>query len=281
MLSALCLSIVSLYRVCCPIVSSLWCLLFYRCLLCVLLLRERVKTQFLKILREMDPAEEQQQELEVLESIYPDELVKHSDSHFSVKLILDTVSTRTHTLTLEVKYPPEYPEVVPQLDILYDVDDADAGDDQEEDEEDKQNRRNINLPEQVEFSKQDIAELLNKLNEEAELQVGMPSAFALVTLLKDEGEQQFTKKLNHLESLRDQELQKQEAEILKKFIGIKVTTENFNEWRARFRKEFNVDNRMKEYYAKQHGGKMTGREIFEKGLANEDDLVESLEQVKV
>lgn len=234
----------------------------------------------------MDPVEEQQQELEVLESIYPDELTKHSDDHFEVRVKLDTASARVHSLTLIVKYPPEYPQQVPDLSISYEVDDSDAPDlsgtgDDDEDEEAKQNRRNINLPEQVEFSKDDLAGLLARLMEEADLQVGIPSVFALITLLKDEGEQLFNKKLAELESIRDQELQEQEAEILKKFIGTKVTPENFNEWRLKFRKEFNVDNRLAEFYASQHAGKLTGRQIFEQGLAKEDDLLESFEQIKV
>lgn len=229
----------------------------------------------------MDPVEEQQQELEVLESIYPDELVKHSDTEFDVKIPLDTSSKRNHTLILSVKYPPEYPNVLPELELDVEEYDEEEEEDSDEDEDERANKRNLNLPELVEFGPSDIEIILSKLNEEADLQLGIPSIFALVTIGKDEGEQLFRDKLDALEKTREEELVKQEAELSKKFIGTKVTPESFTKWREQFREEMGIDSKLEEFYKAQHNGKMSGREIFEKGLANEDDLLDQFELIKV
>lgn len=229
----------------------------------------------------MDPLEEQTQELEVLELIYPDELTRITDDHFTVQLHLDTSSKRSHALILDVTYPPEYPNEVPKMSLLYIEEELESDSDDEKDEETKQTERNINLPEQVLFDKSDTNVILEKLQEEADMQIGIPSVFAIITLMKDEGESLFKKKLDDLEKIRDDELNKQEAELSKKFIGTKVTKQLFEEWRNNFRKEMGIDRKLSDFYAAQHGGKMSGREIFEKGLANDDDLLESFEQIKV
>ncbi|RKP32547.1 RWD-domain-containing protein [Metschnikowia bicuspidata] len=65
----------------------------------------------------MDYKYEQQQELEVLQSIYPDELEIISETHFTIRIGLDTQTDRTHTLLLDVRFPETYPEVVPRLAI--------------------------------------------------------------------------------------------------------------------------------------------------------------------
>lgn len=135
----------------------------------------------------MDPQEEQQLELEVLESIYPDELTKYSPTHFSIKLSLDTPSNRKHRLLLDVRYPAEYPEVVPELDIIIpEEEEEEISDDESDDENENETKLMLNLSETIEFESQDINQLVSKLIEEADLQVGMPSVFALATQLKDE-----------------------------------------------------------------------------------------------
>lgn len=227
----------------------------------------------------MDPSEEQAQELEVLESIYPDELVKHSDTKFDLLISLDTVSNRKHAITLKVTYPSQYPEEIPILELESTISNDEDDDDSDDDEEAKQNKRNINLPELVEFSNADLHLLEEKLNEEATMQIGIPSVFALATLLKDEAESLFAKKLETLENKRQEELNKQEAELSKKFIGTKVTKESFETWRSNFRKEMHIDEKLALFYKNQHQGKLSGKEIFEKGLANEEDI--DLESLKI
>lgn len=227
----------------------------------------------------MDPLDEQQQEIEVLQSIYPDELELLSPSHFTISIALDAPSDRKHWALLEVRYPPNYPEEVPQLDVLTlmeEEEDLDLDLDLDGDE------KFVSLSEQIEFDKQDISTLVAKLNEEAELNLGMPSIFALAALLKDEAELLFQSKLDAAQAKYDRELLAREAEEQKKFHGTKVTKELYSEWRLQFRSEMQIEKKDAERFARMHNGKMTGREIFEKGLAVEadDDVADLVDAVK-
>ncbi|CAH2350250.1 protein Gir2p [[Candida] railenensis] len=244
----------------------------------------------------MDPLEEQSQEIEVLQSIYPDELNLISPTHFTITITLDTTSDRKHYLLLDVKYPESYPEVVPQLDVEvadgplpagYDEDDEDTDEEDDYDYEDNDGDdgepKVIHLAETIEFERNDVKALLSKLNEEAEMNLGMPSVFALVSQLKDEAEAYFQNKVDAAQRKYDKELLAQEMEEQKKFNGTKVTKESFLEWRAKFREEMKFAEKDKERFDAMHHGKMSGKEIFEKGLAGDEDdeLVEGIKSVSV
>lgn len=247
----------------------------------------------------MDPAEEQAQEIEVLQSIYPDELNLLSPTHFTVTVSLDTNSDRKHYLLLDVKYPETYPEVVPDLDIEVadgllhtggddDYDDEDYDDDDYDDGEDDEDDENkvIHISETIDFERADLATLLGKLREEAELNLGMPSVFALVSQLKEEAEQHFQNKVDAEQRRYDRALLEQEKEEQKKFNGTKVTKESFGEWRAKFREEMKYAANDRVRFDAMHNGKMTGREIFEKGLAGTeaedvDDVSEGVKAVEI
>ncbi|GME79869.1 unnamed protein product [Ambrosiozyma monospora] len=141
----------------------------------------------------MDPIEEQQQEIEILESIYPDEFTKLSNTRFTINLLLDVDSERKHAILLEVKYPPEYPEVVPDLgidfgeteppslladddsDLEYDYDDDSDDDNNNGSDEDDDHHRFLNLVESIELEREDLHELLRIIRAEAEENIGMPT----------------------------------------------------------------------------------------------------------
>ncbi|ODV79728.1 RWD-domain-containing protein [Suhomyces tanzawaensis NRRL Y-17324] len=238
----------------------------------------------------MDPLEEQQQELEVLESIYPDELTKESDAKFSIRIKLDTPSERVHVLVLGVKYPPEYPEVIPELDIELGADDDESDDDydDESDDDDADTRaakQALNMSETIEFGRDQFKLLLGKLQEEAEMQLGIPMVFALASQLKEEAETLFQQILDAKQKDYDRQLLAREQEEQKKFNGTPVTKESFSTWRNQFRQEINLEARLAERFAAMHQGKLTGREIFEKGLAGDeddvDDVVEGVKKVVV
>ncbi|GME88329.1 unnamed protein product [[Candida] boidinii] len=95
----------------------------------------------------------------------------------------------------------------------------------------------------------------------------MPSIFALASSLKDQGEQLFESKLQEIIKQRDLELIEKEKEEQKKFNGTEVTPESFTNWRNNFRKELKIDQRIHDRFKSIHQGKLTGKEIFEKGLA--------------
>ncbi|CUM46073.1 uncharacterized protein AC631_03364 [Debaryomyces fabryi] len=236
----------------------------------------------------MDPQEEQQLELEVLESIYPDELTKYSPTHFSIKLSLDTPSERKHRLLLDVKYPAEYPEVVPDLNIIIpeEEEEEEISDEESDEENENETKLMLNLSETIEFDSNDVDQLVSKLIEEANLQVGMPSVFALTTQLKDEAEILFQNKLEQTQKKYDEDSLAREMEEQKKFHGTKVTKESWNEWRNKFREEMKIAERDLENFNKMHNGKLSGREIFEKGLAGDDedilnDITDNVKNVSV
>lgn len=94
----------------------------------------------------MDYKEEQKQELEVLESIYPDELRIINDEYpkikfeVAIKLELDTgdstsVLTKEHTIIAEFKLPENYPDE-PCL-ISLEAQEVALNDNEEDNEEDE------------------------------------------------------------------------------------------------------------------------------------------------
>lgn len=249
----------------------------------------------------MDHQEEQTQEIEILQSIYPDELefLNEAQTHFQIRINLDTESERKHALNLVVKYPKTYPEVVPELHIEVaeaeeneDGDYEGESDDDDEDEEARQTRLALNMAETIEYERGDLSKLLSKLNEEAEIGIGMPSIFTLVTVLKDEAESLFNEKL----TIKTKEFERKRNELEKieqqKFQGTKVTPESFNQWRLKFRQEMKFEEKDELKMQQMHGGRLTGKQIFERGLAGTeeeegnggvegDDLAEGVKNIAV
>ncbi|ODQ60635.1 hypothetical protein WICANDRAFT_27657 [Wickerhamomyces anomalus NRRL Y-366-8] len=201
----------------------------------------------------MDYKEEQQQEIEILQSIYPDELEVVSENEYTITLLLDTVSERKHRVILHVKYPETYPE-----------------------DEDNDEPKLVLISEQVELDQDDLDEIKSNLMQEAEDQIGIPSVFALASSLKDQAEQVFENKVNAKQKQYDDALLAKEREEQKKFSGTKVTVESFNSWRLKFRAEMGINDRIEKRKKMLHRGKLSGKEIFEKGLAGDDETLEEL-----
>lgn len=229
----------------------------------------------------MDALSEQAQEIEVLQLIYPDELVLHSKTHYSIVVALDTDSERKYKVQLDVKYTPKYPEELPNLEVsvpqkIYEEEsDGEYQDSDEEEEDDDTSSVNsllkIIFTENIEFNAEDLKKLEQKAYDEAAENLGLPSVFSIVASLKDNAEELFSEKVAQAQKEHDQKELEKEMENQKKFIGTKVTRESYMEWRARFRKEMGWDTREEERLKQLHGGKMTGKEIFEKGLGKEEE----------
>lgn len=238
----------------------------------------------------MDPLEEQKQELEILESIYPDELTVLTPTRFQINILLDTESKRRHAILLDVTYTEQYPETVPILNVLEGtVDNEDTESDEESDDDDNYDdddgqtlsKKLLTLVETVKLDRDDYSELLRKLNEEAEFNVGMPSIFSLASSLKDHAETAFMDKFNAKEKKIQDAIEAIEREEQKKFTGTKVTPASFEEWRLKFRKELGIDKRLDERYASVHNGRLTGKQIFEQGLASGEELEDTTDGQEV
>ncbi|KEZ44140.1 Uncharacterized protein SAPIO_CDS3061 [Scedosporium apiospermum] len=222
--------------------------------------------------------EDQVEEREVLESIFPEEITDISETEFRISVTLDlpeeTDAPEPPTILLQVRYPDEYPDKPPHLDLLSPP----------------------NAPSHPNFSlSEDRDALLNVLNSAAEENLGMAMVFTLVSTLKEAGEQLIADRVAAAEKIREEALLAAEREENKKFHGTPVTPETFTKWREGFMKEME-ELRKKEEEERlaelkkarvKEPVRMTGRQLWEAGLVgkvdeDEDDVpVEVVEKLKV
>ncbi|KAG0649997.1 RWD domain-containing [Hyphodiscus hymeniophilus] len=204
--------------------------------------------------------EEQKEEREVLDSIFPDEIQDISETEYRISILLDIINddgddSEPPTVILQVKYPPAYPEEAPILDILPPP----------------------NAPIHPFFSvASDKQALLAGLMETIEENMGMAMIFTLVSTLKENAEQLIGERQAEARHEHEQKLLAAEAEENKKFHGTPVNPETFKTWREGFRKEMEdlkkKDDEMEEAAEKKKNrGKdavvqLTGKELWERGL---------------
>ncbi|KAL9617249.1 MAG: hypothetical protein Q9160_007930 [Pyrenula sp. 1 TL-2023] len=223
--------------------------------------------------------EEQKEEREVLESIFPDEITTISDTDFRVSITLDVAEPdeaeiEPPSILLNVLYPEQYPDIGPNLDITLPPDAS------------KYPLLDVS---------EDKARLLDSLQPIIEENLGMAMVFTLVSSLKDSTELLIQERQAAAQALKDVEAAKAEEEENRKFHGTAVTRESFLEWRATFRTEME-DKKRREQEDKEaedrrkRGGKteekkLTGRQIWERGLANkfeeeDEDVVDATRTIQ-
>ncbi|KAF1364880.1 RWD-domain-containing protein, partial [Lizonia empirigonia] len=214
--------------------------------------------------------EDQQEEREVLESIFPDEITGTapdvSETEFRVSIVLDVtpgeedpVDLEGPTIILNVQYPPAYPDEAPRLDIT----------------------QPPNAPKHPYLDIQDDKQrLLDSLSETIEENLGMAMVFTLVTVLKDSAELLISERQNAKQALADMEAAKIEEEENRKFQGEAVTRESFLRWREEFRKEMEEKKKQAEEEKEaedkkkrivKEERKLTGKELWQQGLAKQGD----------
>ncbi|KAI7860174.1 RWD domain-containing protein 1 [Circinella umbellata] len=185
-----------------------------------------------------DYLEEQQNELEALQSIYPEEFEEISDNEFRIAIFPDDQDEdQSCALSLWVKYTPTYPDELPEYSV--DVVEGRLTDAQKE-------------------------RVMDALKNGAEESLGMVMIFTMASLAKEE--------LNQI--LEDSQRSREEADIERRrkeeeienarFRGTKLTWERFQEWRAKFEKELaDQESEEKKARAKELKNKLTGRQLFE------------------
>lgn len=226
--------------------------------------------------------EEQKEEREVLDSIFPDEIQDISDTEYRITIVVEAPKeygeeTEDPVVILNVRYPEAYPDEAPFLDIT----------------------QPPNAIKHEHFDVQeDKARLLEALQPTIEESIGMAMVFTLVSALKDAAEQLISERKQAVEAVKEAEARKAEEEENRKFEGTKVTRDTFLAWRDKFRKEMEEEaaRRQAEQEAedkKKRGGKeekkLSGKQLWEQGLAGKtldededgEDAVESLRQLKV
>ncbi|KAL2430707.1 hypothetical protein ABEF95_013008 [Exophiala dermatitidis] len=215
--------------------------------------------------------EEQKEEREVLDSIFPDEITDISENSFRISIPLDVPgdnhddeSSPPPTIILNVTYPESYPDVAPHLDIT--------------------SPPNAPKHPQLDISV-DKAQLLDALQPTIEDSLGMAMVFTLVTTLKEAAEVLISDRIRQAEEARELEVREREEQENRKFHGTMVTRERFLEWREKFRKEMEEkEKKQKEEEEmenqKRRGGggagrgegqKLTGRQLWERGLVGKVD----------
>ncbi|ROT36992.1 RWD domain-containing protein [Sodiomyces alkalinus F11] len=228
--------------------------------------------------------EEQIEEREVLESIFPDEITEISDTEFRIKITLDLDVQEEQdddlpTMLLYVRYPEAYPDEPPFLDIQAPPNTVSSPD----------------LPFSVSEDKTQLMEALEVAIQE---NLGMAMVFSLVTTLKDAAEQLIADRRAEQEKVREEAAMAVEREENKKFQGTAVNRETFLRWRDAFMREME-ENRVREEEERlaelkkarvKEPVKLTGRQLWERGLAgktdaeevdDEDGISQGLEKLKV
>lgn len=181
-------------------------------------------------------------------------------------------------MILQVSYPEDYPDVAPDLELSVPPNAL----------------RNSRLDIQ-----EDRAYLLQALQPTIEENIGMAMVFTLVSTLKETAESLMADRAAAVQAVREQEIAKAEEEENRKFQGTLVTREKFLEWREKFRKEIEdeeqrkaeekeAEEKKKKSSAKEET-KLTGRQLWERGLAGkvdydeegEEDIPVAVEKMKI
>ncbi|KAJ9607960.1 Protein gir2 [Cladophialophora chaetospira] len=227
--------------------------------------------------------EEQKEEREVLDSIFPDEITDISDNAYRITITLDVPDDgqdeepEAPTMWLNVTYPEAYPDVGPHLDIS--------------------SPPNATRHPQFDVG-EDKARLLDALQPTIEDNLGMAMVFTLVATLKEAAEVLISDRVRQAEEARDIVVRQKEEEENRRFHGTVVNKERFLEWRAKFRAEMEEKERLgreedeaeeKKKRGKVEEKRLTGKQLWEKGLVGKvdedeldgEDAVAALEKLKV
>lgn len=201
--------------------------------------------------------EEHVEEIEILESIYPEEIEKTSDNSITVHLQLEGEADQG--IIIEIEFVDDYPDtVIPGIKIY--PDDSDP---------------TVNKGDKYSYkiTAKDCVALKNQAVDIAEENLGMPSVFTIVSSIKENAEMLYESQIKHMELERLKKLELEEAKEQEKFKGTPVTKESFEEWRRKFRAEKGLDKPKERI-----NGRYTGREIFDKGLYKEGDESDAEEE---
>jgi hypothetical protein len=177
-------------------------------------------------------------------------------------------------MLLQVRYPEDYPEKPPHLDILSSADSA--------------AHEHFNVAD-------DRDQLLAGLQDTIQENLGMAMIFTIVSALKEAAEQLVQDRKDAAEKVHEEAVLAAEREENKKFHGTPVTPDTFLKWREDFLKEM-AETRQREEEERlaelkkaraKDVVKLTGKQLWQQGLAgkgDEDDdevPVEAVEKLKV
>ncbi|KAK2902860.1 hypothetical protein QQF64_010275 [Cirrhinus molitorella] len=187
-----------------------------------------------------DYGEEQRNELEAIESIYPDSFTVLSEepTSFTITVTSDAgENEETVEVTLKFTYVEKYPDEPPLWEIFS----------------------------QENLEDSDAEDILALLKQQAEENLGMVMIFTLVTAVQEK----LNEIIDQIKSRREEEKLRKERETeeaeKRAFQGTVVTIENFLSWKAKFEQEMAELKTKRQKEEEQSGkGKLTGKQLFER-----------------
>ncbi|XP_078698933.1 RWD domain-containing protein 1-like isoform X1 [Branchiostoma floridae x Branchiostoma belcheri] len=192
-----------------------------------------------------DYAEEQDNEIEALESIYPDILeVLETEPHcFKLSLSAETASHEEGAplgVDLQFTYVPTYPDAPPEMEVL--------------------------SPQNL--TEQDISSIQDLLEQQAEENLGMVMVFTLVSAVQERLSELVEEKKKQAEEERERKQREEEEKEKKRFEGTRVTIETFLAWKDRFDQE--IAEKKKSKKEEDNSKKLTGKQLFERDTSLND-----------
>ncbi|XP_026139658.1 RWD domain-containing protein 1-like [Carassius auratus] len=202
-----------------------------------------------------DYGEEQRNELEAIESIYPDSFTVLSEkpTSFTITVTSDAGGNEeTVEVTLKFTYVEKYPDEPPHWEIFS----------------------------QENLEDSDTEDILTLLKQQAEENLGMVMIFTLVTAVQEK----LNEIIDQLKNRREEEKLRKETEAeeaeKRAFQGTVVTIENFLSWKARFEQEMIELKKKRQKEEEQPGkGKLTGKQLFETDHNLDTSDIQFLEDV--
>jgi len=208
----------------------------------------------------MNHREEQESEVEALESIYPTEftLIQLDPYVFRVFVKSERYQEGENGLCASLKFniPTSYPDEIPEVEILVN----------EEDETEEEYETNLE-PEHVSGLTAFLSDIANQ-------NIGTPMIFTLVSECQEWLNKRFENELKEREDEEERRIYEAEEAERNRFEGTKVTVQNFMLWKTKFDAEMAAARQgILEKERELIGNKLTGRELFMRDTTlNESDL---------
>ncbi|KAM8809682.1 RWD domain-containing protein 1 [Eudromia elegans] len=186
-----------------------------------------------------DYSEEQRNELEALESIYPDSFTVLSEKPTTFTITVTSEAgenDETVQTTLKFTYREKYPDETPLYEIVS----------------------------QENLEGNDVMDIIKLLEQQAEENLGMVMIFTLVSAVQEK----LNEIVDQIKTRREEEKKQKEIEAeeeeKQRFHGTPVTIENFLNWKAKFDAELLEIKRKKMKEEEQAGkNKLSGKQLFE------------------
>ncbi|XP_064618151.1 RWD domain-containing protein 1-like [Liolophura sinensis] len=196
-----------------------------------------------------DYAEEQRNEIEALEAIYPEIEILETQPFHKFQLELksqDAEDDPEHaaTATILFTYVENYPDVAPVMEVA----------------------------ESENLSEEQVDVLLRVMNEQAEENVGMVMVFTIVSAVQEKLSDLVEESKTQKQLEEERRIKAEEEAEQKRFEGTRVTIETFLAWKMKFDAEMAEKDRLLGI-TETTSKKLTGKELFQRDATlNESDV---------